>query len=73
MVNYNWHDDPTKSGTSVNVDNLNEDLMYIKSQLDLLIAYKVNGAGLTLWKGTQAEYEALAPNYSYDTIYYILE
>ena len=71
MVSYNWHDDPTKSGKSVNVDDLNESLMYLKSQLDLLIVNKVNGAGLTLWVGTQEDYDALAPNYDPNTLYFI--
>ena len=36
MAQYNWTNDPTKSGTSVNVDVLNEDLMYLKEVTDTL-------------------------------------
>ena len=90
MTLFNWHNDPSKSGTAVNVDNLNEDLMYLKDTTDSLtnqagnldsqvsdlqsqINTKVNGAGLTLWKGTQAEYDALYPIYDPNTIYYVTE
>jgi hypothetical protein len=73
MTLFNWHNDPSKSGTAVNVDNLNEDLMYLKDTTDDLNNNKVNGAGITLWKGTQSDYEALAPNYDSNTIYYITE
>ena len=84
MTIYNWQPDPTKTGTPVNMDNVNEDLMYLKDQSDLLLIQssdlsiqvgsldtgKVNGAGLSLWMGTQAEYDSLS-TYDPFTIYYV--
>lgn len=73
MANFNWVDDPTKSGSPINVDTLNEDLMYLKETTDALttqVADKVEGAGYTLWIGSQANYDLIAVKDS-NTMYVI--
>jgi hypothetical protein len=43
MTIYNWHADPTKVGTPVNMDYVNEDLMYLKDVTDELVNTSLGG------------------------------
>ena len=70
MSNYNWTDDPTKSGNVVNVDDLNSDIMYLKDEVDVVPLNYVKGAGISLWIGTQNDYNAIGI-YDANTLYFI--